>query len=147
MEVILNKDVPGVGKSGAVVKVKDGYGRNYLIPDGLALPLTSGNLKKIAQDQKHRDAQLEKARNDAEGLKARLASLSLTISVLTQPDEKLYGAISQAEIERALKDEGIDIDKTAILIDEPIKALGIYEVPVKLHPDVQAKVKVWVVKK
>lgn len=147
MEVILKQDVAKIGTAGNVVKVKDGYARNYLIPNGLAVPLTSGNLKQLEEERSKRTEQTEKLRKESLKLKERLGSLSLTIPALTQDDEKLYGSIHAQEISQALKDEGLDIDKTSIMMIEPIKALGIYEVPIRLYPDVEAKVKVWVVKK
>jgi len=147
MEVILNKDVERIGKTGEVVRVKDGFARNFLIPHGLALPVTQGNLKKIEQAKARDMLSLEKAKNAAEEIKDRLSGLSLTIPVLVQEEEKLYGSITSVELARALKEEGFEIDKNAIILDEPIRALGIYEIPVKLYPDISAKIKVWIVKK
>ena len=147
MEVILNQDVDMLGKSGTIVKVKDGYARNFLIPNRLALPLTPKNLKKTEQEKQRRLSQLEKVKKEAEELKIRLSSLSITLSVLTHEEEKLYAGITASDIAGALKEEGLEIDKSCIAMDEPIKSLGIYEVPIKLHPEVLAKIKVWVVKK
>jgi large subunit ribosomal protein L9 len=147
MEVILKQDVEKIGKVGAVVKVKDGFARNFLIPRGLAIPLTSSNLKQLEQEKQQKSVALEKAKGKAEELKEKLAALSLTIPALTQDDEKLYGSITNLDIAQAMKDEGLDIDKSLIALEEPIKALGIYEIPVKLHPEVQAVIKVWIVKK
>jgi large subunit ribosomal protein L9 len=147
MEVILTKDVEGIGKTGTVVKVKDGFARNFLLLKNLAVPMTSGNVKNLEAEKQHRLLKEEKSRKAAEELKAKLAGLSLTIAVLTQEKEKLYANIDTQEIQKALKDEGYDIDKKAILMEEPIKALGIYEIPVKLHPEVSGVVKVWIVKK
>ncbi len=147
MEVILNKDVEKIGKTGEVVRVKDGFARNFLIPHRLALPVTQGNLKKIEQAKARDMLSLEKAKKAAEEIKDRLSGLSLTIPVLSQEEEKLYGSITSVELARALKEEGFEIDKNAIILQEPIRALGIYEIPVKLHPDISAKIKVWIVKK
>ncbi|MCX5703004.1 MAG: 50S ribosomal protein L9 [Candidatus Omnitrophica bacterium] len=147
MEVILNQDVDKLGKAQAVVKVKDGFARNFLIPNGLAVPLTVGNLKKMEQGRQRKTLQLDKIKKESEELKERLAALSLTLPVLTQEEDKLYGSITSQEIARALKEEGFAIDKNSIALDEPIKSLGIYEVPIKLHPEVIAKLKVWIVKK
>jgi large subunit ribosomal protein L9 len=147
MEVILSKDVDKIGKAGSVVKVKDGFGRNFLIPNGLAVPLTSANLKILEQEKTKLTLQAEKARKAAEELKAKLANLSLTMSVLTQEGDKLYGSITAPDIIAALKEEGFEIDKTCLTMAEPIKALGIYEVPVKLHPEISVNIKVWIVKK
>ncbi|MDP3731857.1 MAG: 50S ribosomal protein L9 [Candidatus Omnitrophota bacterium] len=147
MEVILNKDIDRIGKAGHIVKVKDGFARNSLIPNGLAVPVTPANLKKLEQEKQQKALQLEKAKREAEELKAKLARLSLTIPVLTHEEDKLYASITAHDLATALSEEGFNIDKNSIVLDEPIKALGIYEVPVKVHPEVFAKVKVWVVKK
>jgi large subunit ribosomal protein L9 len=147
MEVILNKDVDNIGKGGQIVKVKDGFARNFLIPNGLAVPLNSLNLKILERERERKEQQLEKAKRAAEELRDNLSRLSLTIPVLTQEEEKLYGSIGALEIVNALKEEGFEIEKSAILLEEPIKALGIYEIPIRLHTEVTAKVKVWVVKK
>ena len=147
MEVILKQDVDRIGKAGAVVKVKDGFARNFLLPNGLAVLLTSANLKKIEEGKLRRTLQSEKAKKEAQDLSGRLASLSITLQVLTQDEDKLYGSIGVQEIANALKDENFNIDKSAIILDEPIKSLGVYEVPVKLHPEISTVVKIWVVKK
>ncbi|MDD4894738.1 MAG: 50S ribosomal protein L9 [Candidatus Omnitrophica bacterium] len=147
MEVILNKDVDRIGKAGQVVKVKDGFARNFLLPNRLAVPVTSGNLKKLEEEKQQRALQLAKTKHEAEELRDKLARLSLTIAVLTHEEDKLYANIAAQDLAAALGEEGFSIDKALIALDEPIKALGIYEVPVKLHPEVSAKIKVWIVKK
>ena len=147
MEVILSQDVEKIGKAGSVVKVKDGFARNYLIPNKLAVPVTSSNLKKFEEEKAARAHVLAARKNEAEALKARLANLSLTLTALSKEEDALYGSISTQDIESALKEEGFEIDKACIDLNEPIKALGIYEIPVTLHPEVVTKIKVWVVKK
>ncbi len=147
MEIILKKDVKGIGNSGAVVKVKDGFARNYLLPNGLGVAATGDNLTKLKVHQQSISLKLKKGKEEAESLKSKLESLSLTIPVLTQEKDKLYGSITAVEICAALKEEGHVLDKDALLLEEPIKSLGIYEVPVKLHPEVLSKIKVWIVKK
>jgi large subunit ribosomal protein L9 len=147
MEVILTKDVDKIGKSGAVVKVKDGFARNFLMPKGLAIEVTRGNLKQLEQNKQKLSLELEKQKEAASVLKARLDSFSLTISALVQEEEGLYGSITVLDIHNALKEEGIEVEKGCIVLDNPIKALGIYEIPLKLHPQVESKLKVWVVKK
>jgi large subunit ribosomal protein L9 len=147
MEVILIQDVNGIGKMGAVVKVKDGFARNFLFLKNLAVISTAGNLKTLELARQKKNLQMEKIKKGAEKVRDRLQNLSLTIPVLTQDKEKLYGSISAADLQNALKEENIDIDKNDILLEEPIKALGIYEVPVNLHPEISAKIKVWIVKK
>jgi len=147
MEVILSKDLERIGKAGQVIKVKDGFARNFLIPNGLAVPVNVTNLKKLEEEKQRKILQLEKLKKEAEELSAKLSGLSLTMPVLTQEEDKLYGSINAIDLANALKEEGIELDKNKIALDEPIKALGIYEVPVKLHPEVTAKIKVWIVKK
>ncbi|MCU0650982.1 MAG: 50S ribosomal protein L9 [Candidatus Omnitrophica bacterium] len=147
MNVILKKDIEGIGKAGSVVKVKDGYARNFLFPQSLAFESTPGNLQKLEQEQKTRAMQYEKQKKSASELKDRLEKLSVTLPVLVQEKEKLYGSITEAEIAKALKDEGYDIDKAMIVLESGLKALGIFEVPIKLHPEVTATLKVWIVKK
>ncbi|MCK9430377.1 MAG: 50S ribosomal protein L9 [Candidatus Omnitrophica bacterium] len=146
MEVILIKDVEKIGKAGSVVKVKEGFARNFLFPHNLAKVATAGSLEQLEKEKKARLAQYALEKEKSEELKKRLAGLSLTISALTQGEE-LYGSISSHDIAAVLKDEGFLIDKSAIELAEPIKSLGIYELPVKLHPEVTATVKLWVVKK
>ncbi|MFA4984728.1 MAG: 50S ribosomal protein L9 [Candidatus Omnitrophota bacterium] len=147
MEIILTKDVEKLGKAGEVVNVKDGFGRNFLIPSGLAVPSNAVALKRLEADRQRRLQDKEKARSAAEEIRKKLENLSLTIAVLTHEDEKLYGSIAAADVAAALKEEGFDIDKSFIVMDEAIKSLGIFEVLVNLHPDVSAKIKLWVVKK
>jgi large subunit ribosomal protein L9 len=147
MEVILNRDVDKLGKAGQVIKVKDGFARNFLIPNGLAVPKTSVNLKRIEQEKAKKISELEKIKKESEEIKIKLDSFSLTIAALTQEEDKLYGSVSAQDIADALKEEGFDIDKNTIILEQPVKALGIYEVPIKLHPEVIANIKLWIVKK
>jgi len=147
MEVILRQDVEGIGKSGNIVKVKDGFARNFLLPKRLAVPWTASNIKSFELEKQRQSLKSEKEKKVAGELKDKLDSLSLTIPVLIQEKDKLYGSITVLEIQRALKEEGFDIDKNHVILEEPIKSLGIYQIPIKLHPEVSAQIKVWVVKK
>jgi len=147
MEVILKENVAGVGTAGSKIKVKDGYARIFLFPRNLAVKVTAANMKSLVQEQKVAAQKTEKMKKEAEQVKAKIAALSLTIPVLTQEKDKLYGSITALEIHKALQDEGIEIDKNAIALEEPIKAVGIYEVPVNLYPEITATLKVWIVKK
>ncbi len=147
MQVILTKDVDKIGKAGTVIKVKDGFARNLLFPKSLAVPLTPANLKKLERDNQKLALELAQKKQEAQSLKERLDALSLTISAIAQDAEGLYGSITALDISNALKEEGVDVDKNIIILEEPIKTLGIYEIPVKLHPEVSAKIKVWIVKK
>jgi len=143
----LKQDVDKVGKAGTIVKVKDGFARNFLLRNDLALPLNSQNLKKLESEKQRKIAQAQKIKTEAQDLKERISAVSITIPALTQEEDKLYGSITSQDLANALKDEGFDIDKSIIMMDEPIKSLGIYEIPVRLHTEVSAKIKVWVVKK
>lgn len=147
MEVILNQDIDKLGKAGTIVKVKDGFARNFLIPNNLAVVLTPANLKKLEQAKETKFAQQQQVKKKYEELREKLAGISLTLPVLTGEEDKLFGSVTRQDIAAALKEEGFEIDKDAIILDEPIKSLGIYELPVKLHPEVLAKIKVWIVKK
>lgn len=147
MEVILKRDVDKIGKAGTIIKVKDGFARNFLIPNSLAVPLTAENLKRLEQEKQRKISQLEKVKKEAEELSKRLEALSLTMPVLTQEEDKLYASITAQDIAHALAEEGVDIDKNIIMLDEAIKSLGIYEVTAKLHPEVSCKIKIWIVKK
>ncbi len=147
MEVILKKDVSKIGKAGETIRVKDGFANNYLFPNKLAVPLTSSNLKKSEEEKQRTLLGSQKRKAEAEALKAKLDNLSITMTVLVQGEDKLYGSITSQEIAASIKEEGFDIDKNSLVLAEPLKSLGIYEIPVKLHPEVSAKVKIWIVKK
>jgi large subunit ribosomal protein L9 len=147
MEVILNKDVQGIGKAGSLVKVKDGFALNYLLPKGLAVASTTTNRKQLELENQRKALNLEKIKQEAIKLKEKLAGLSITIPVLSHDQDKLYGNVSAQDIARALKEEGYEIDKSIILLEEPLKSLGIFEVPLQLHPEVSTKIKIWIVKK
>ncbi|MDP1852980.1 MAG: 50S ribosomal protein L9 [Candidatus Omnitrophota bacterium] len=146
MKIILQEDLRGVGKKGAAVKVKDGFARNFLLPNGLALKVTPANLAFIERKIKTEAGRSYDEKKKAEELAARFLSVSCTVSVDTHDDDKLYGSITAAHIAGALEAEGIILDKKQILLGEPLKALGIYNIEVKLHPEVKAMLKVWVVK-
>jgi len=147
MKVILKQDVESVGTVGDIVTVKNGYARNYLIPKGIALEATPGNLKRIEQEKKTLELQKNREKKAAEQEAAKLNNVSVTISVSVGEEDKLFGSVTSQDIADALKEKGFEIDKRKIILDEPIKVLGIYSVPIKLHSEVEAKVKVWVVKK
>ena len=147
MEVILCQDIKKLGKIGDVVNVKVGYARNFLLPQNLAYLATPGNVRRIEKQRASQQAELEKARRAAEELAEKLAKVACTVSVEVNDLEKLYGSVSEVDIVKALEVEGFQVDKKDILIDAPIEELGIYEVGVWLHPEVTAKIRVWVAKK
>jgi len=146
MKVILREDVPSLGGSGAVVNVKPGYARNYLIPQGLAALATSRNIKMIEHKLREIQKQIDAGKAQAETVKARLAATSVTIAKAAGDSEKLFGSVTAKEIEAALAAEGITLDRRRVVIGEPIKALGVYTVGAKLPGGVMAEFKVWVVK-
>ncbi|MCP4199303.1 MAG: 50S ribosomal protein L9 [Proteobacteria bacterium] len=146
MKIILREDVPHLGQPGAIVNVKPGYARNYLIPQGLAELATSRNIKMMEHQLKLIKRQIDTAQAEAEQVKARLAEVSVTITKPSGENEKLFGSVTSRDIEWALGEEGITIDRRRIVIAEPIKALGVYTVQLKLYGGDLADLKVWVVK-
>ena len=146
MKVILKADIERLGKVGEVVTVAAGYARNFLMPRELAFEATENNLARIEVDKKRYVKVQAKARLDAEALAAKLATLSLTIRQPAGESDKLFGTVTTMDIATALEKEGFSIDRKQITIEEPIKTLGIYTVPVKLAHEVSAAVKVWVVR-
>src|SRR2546421_3107597 len=146
MEIILRADVEHLGKVGEVVKVKDGYARNYLLPKGLAYPATEANKKKIAYEGERLAKQRAVEKTAAEGEATRLAEVQLTFEVKVGEEEKLYGSVTASDIQRKLEELGIKVDKRKIDLPEPIRELGEFKVGIKLHPDVRPEILVTVVK-
>ena len=146
MEIILRQGVENLGKPGDVVKVKAGYARNYLLPHGLAFEATPGNLKRIQQERDRLDAAENERRTAAQTLAERLEQVSLTFSARVGEEGKLFGSVTTADIAQQLEAQGFHIEKRQIDLHEPIKALGVYRVPVRLHADVKPEVRVWVIK-
>ena len=146
MKVILKEDVSHLGQPGEVVNVKPGYARNYLIPQGLAALATSRNIKLAEHQLRQIQRQIDAAKAEAEQVKARLAELSITISKPAGDQEKLFGSVTTRDIAAALAEKGIKADRKRVMIAEPIKALGVYTVQIKLHGGEAADLKVWVVK-
>ena len=144
-EVLLMADVKDLGKEGEVVNVADGYARNYLVPKHLAAPVTEATRRRLAKIQREREESLKEQLASAQELANRIVSLSCTIPARTSDEQNLYGSVSETEIAAAMKDQGVEIDRDCIKLEEHIKTLGVYEVPVVLHPDVETTVKVWVV--
>lgn len=146
MNVILKSEIKGLGKAFEVVKVRDGYGRNWLLPQGLALAATTSNLHNLEVEKKRQASRDTQRKVEAQELAKKLSGTSVTLSVRVHEGDKLYGSIDAKDIVDKLAESGVKLDKSVIVLDEPIKALGVFSVPVRLHPDVEAKVKVWVVK-
>lgn len=147
MKVILKENIPDLGEVGQTIEVKSGYGRNYLIPRNLAVPATPGHLKAIAEIERQHAIKEKKARKAAEVVKDKIEKLEISTEVLVGEEDKLFGSVTNADVARLLEAEGVRIDKRKILLEEPIKALGVYTVPIKIEKDVVANLKVWVQKK
>jgi large subunit ribosomal protein L9 len=146
MEIILRQAVENLGKPGDVVKVKSGYARNYLLPHGLAYEATPGNLKRIQQERDRLDAAENERRTAAQGQAEKLEQVSLTFSARVGEEGKLFGSVTAADVAQQLEAQGFHIEKRQIDLHEPIKALGVYRVPIRLHADVKPEVRVWVIK-
>lgn len=146
MKVILRKNFEALGQVGDVVEVKRGYALNYLIPRKIVYSALEGNLKALEEEKKNIARKTEQELHAAESLSVELEKVSVTIPVQVGEEDKIFGSVTTQMIADALKEKGFDIDKRKIEIDEQIKTLGIYSVSVKLHSNVNAKIKVWVVR-
>lgn len=146
MEVILREDVTKLGRRGEVVKVAEGYGRNFLLPRGLALAVTEANKAMIAKERKAHEARLAKEKAEYESLAARIGGLRFVAPRKVGENDVLYGSVTSGDIAEFLKTKGIEIDRRKVLIDEPIKHLGDHEVKIRLHPEVTATLKLLVSK-
>ena len=146
MEVILRQAVDNLGKPGDIVDVKSGYARNYLIPRGVAYLATEGNKKRIAMEK----ARLEAAENEriraAQEVATRLEQVSLTFSARVGEEEKLFGSVTAADIAQQLQSQGFTVEKRQVDLHEPIKTLGVFRVPIRLHAEVKPEIRVWVIK-
>jgi len=146
MKVILRKDFVQLGKSGDICDVKNGYARNYLIPQGIAVVAMPKNMKMLEEEQRLSELKMNKDRKTAQALAGELETVSLTVAVAVGEEDRVFGSVTTQNIADKLKEKGYGIDKKKILLKEPIKALGIYNVSIKLHTDVEAAIRVWVVK-
>lgn len=144
MKVILNADVPDLGDLGDVVKVKDGYARNYLLPKGLAVEATTRNVARLAHEKQRIEAQRKRLKLEAQELAKQIESSQIRIAAKVGEDEKLYGSVTVAMIADKLVEKGLNIDKRKIQLAEPIRTTGVFTVNVKIHADVVAALKVWV---
>jgi large subunit ribosomal protein L9 len=145
MEVILREDVKTLGKAGELVRVRPGYARNYLLPQGLAYEASEGNKKRIAGEQKARTAKAAEERAGAEAEAAKLGAVAVTIRAKAGEEGKLFGSVTSQDIADALAAQGQAVDKRRIELEHPIKMLGWHTVPVRLHSEVMAEVRVQVV--
>jgi large subunit ribosomal protein L9 len=147
MQVILKEDVPSLGKSGELVTVKPGYGRNYLLPQGKAVAATRKNVAQLEHERKLIAARNAKLLKDAQSIADRLAATELSIQRQAGEEDRLFGSVTSRDVEEALAEKGVKIDRRKIVLDEPIRSLGVYTLDVKLAHDVIGKIKVWVVAK
>ena len=146
MEVILREHVDNLGKRGEIVKVADGFARNYLLPRKLALPATEGNRKHVERERRIMETREAEEKASAEAISARLATVDISIARRVGETEQLYGSVTAADIVDFLKAKGFDLDKRKLILPEPIKELGEFDVPLKLHREVTVPLKVKVVK-
>jgi large subunit ribosomal protein L9 len=145
MEVILRTDVPKLGKAGDIVKVKDGFARNYLLPKGLAIPANQKTIKALENQRKIILAKAERERKKAQSLAEKLTGVTLTFYRKVIEGERIYGSISAQDIVKALEEKGLNLERRFVLLDEPIKQLGTYEIPIRLGPGVEVRISVEVV--
>lgn len=146
MKVILRENLDNLGSAGTIVNVASGYARNYLIPRNYAIPASSNNMKAFEHERRVLEGKRAKRRKDAETLKNKLERVSCSISKKVGDQDKLFGSVTANDIEKAFRAESFEIDKRDILLSEPIKALGVYTVPIRVFEDVIANTKVWVVR-
>lgn len=146
MEIILKEDVSSLGKAGDVVKVKKGYARNFLLPQGKAIVADPNNVKSLEHHRRVVAGKQAKLKKESESLATKMESLSITIAKDVGEQDKLFGSVTAKDIAEALRKENLVIDRKQIHLEAPIKQIGVSEVKVRLHPEVVATLKVWVVK-
>ena len=146
MRIILKQEVVNLGDAGDIVNVKPGYGRNFLIPRGYAIPATEGSIQQAEHQKRVADAIRRKNLSVAKDLQAKLEGTAVSIRRETGEDERLFGAVTNRDIADALQAEGVEVDRRAIQLADPIKNIGLFTVPVRLHRDVTANVRVYVIR-
>lgn len=146
MEVILTANVEGLGARGDIVKVKPGYARNFLLPRKLALPATAAMKRVIGEENRLRGQRDDKVKRAAVETAGKMKNISVTIVVQAGEEDRLYGSVSEHDIARAIREQGYEVEHNMIVLEEHIKMLGVYNVPVRLHREVDVPVKVWVVR-
>lgn len=146
MKIILRQDYENLGNAGDIVKVKPGFARNYLLPKKIAYPAQPNYLRMIEEEKRQKEQRQRKEKKLAEAVAEKLSAVSVTISVSVGEEDKMFGSVTSQDIADELAKQGYEIDRRKIVLEEPIKALGIHQVPIKLYTGVEANVKVWVVK-
>lgn len=147
LQVILQSDVPNVGASGEVVKVRPGFARNFLLPRKLAVPATTAQVNRLSHEKAVALARAEKSKKEAQAVAEKIGTLKITLARAVGEDDKLFGAVTTKEIEGEVKKAGLNVDRKKMHLAEPLKTLGTFEIPVRLMTDVTATLKVEVVKK
>ena len=146
MKIILRQDYENLGKTGDIVNVKPGFARNYLLPKKIAYPAQPNYVRMLEEENRQKQQRQRKEKKQAEEMAAKLSGVSVTISVSVGEEDKMFGSVTSQDIAAALKEQNYEVDRRKIVLEEPIKALGIYSVPIKVYPEVEANVKVWVAK-
>ncbi|MHB9030447.1 MAG: 50S ribosomal protein L9 [Candidatus Latescibacterota bacterium] len=146
MKVILREDVKGVGGAGDIIEVKPGYARNFLVPRGFAFMATPGNMKAYENEKYLKARKQVETHREAELKKAEIEKISLTVAVKVGEDDRLFGSVTTHTIADLLKEKNYEINHRKIILSEPIKELGVYEIGIDLAPGIEAKIKLWVVK-
>lgn len=146
MEVILRQSIENLGAPGDIVKVSPGYARNFLLPRGMAYEATAGNRRRLEQERQRLESAEAERREKASEIAKRLEEVSLTFAARVGDEGKLFGSVTAADIAQQLEAQGHHVEKRQIDLHEPIKALGVYRVPIRLHVDVKPEIKVWVIK-
>tara|TARA_Y100000758_G_C15705698_1_gene295102 strand:+ start:12 stop:458 length:447 start_codon:yes stop_codon:yes gene_type:complete len=146
MEVILLKDLEGLGSEGELVKVKPGFARNYLVPKGIALRASKSNLAVAEERKRIKEAKENRVKKVNQVLIDKLTKANITIEVQVGEEERIFGSVTAQDIQKSLEEKGITIDRSCILIEEPIKSLGVYNIPVKITVDLESEIKVYVIK-
>jgi large subunit ribosomal protein L9 len=148
VKVILREDVPKLGSAGEIVSVKPGYARNYLLPRGIAYEATEANVRQLEEEKRRAEQRARREYLEARRRAAALEGISLTFKARAGEESKLFGSITAADIAERLNEQGLDfeVDRRAVVLEEPIKSLGVYSVPIHLHPEVRPEIKVWVIK-
>ena len=146
MEVILLKDLEGLGSEGELVKVKPGFARNFLVPKGIALRASKSNLAVAEERNRIKEAKENRAEKANQVLIDKLAKTNITIEVQVGEEERIFGSVTTQDIQKSLEEKGITIDRSCILMEEPIKSLGVYNIPVKITVDLESEIKVYVIK-
>jgi large subunit ribosomal protein L9 len=144
VQVILNDDVPNLGRTGDVVRVRAGFARNYLLPRGLAVEANPKNLRAFEHQKRTAMSKREQRKSQAASLKQQIETLALTIAARAGEEGKLFGSVTNLDVERALRERGIEIDRRRIILEEPIKQLGEFTIPIKLDPEVEATLRITV---